>query len=81
MAFNSSGTSNGTISGNADALKGESASNITISGSLPITQNTASGPTQGPGVPNKKHKHDDEEQGKLFVGGLRCVKFLTKMSG
>jgi len=70
MAFNPSGAINGTISGNGDILKGESAFHTTISGSLPITQNATSGPTQGPGVPNKKHRHDDEEQGKLFVGGL-----------
>ena len=71
MAFSSNGASNGTITGNADSLKGDSASSNTITGSVPITQNFTSGTLLGPGIPGKKHRHDDEEQGKLFVGGLR----------
>ena len=72
MAFSTNGASNGTIIGNADALKGDSASSNTITGSIPINQNVTSGSLLGPGVVSKKHRHDDEEQGKLFVGGLRC---------
>ena len=28
----------------------------------------------------RKHRHDDEEQGKLFVGGLRYEKIVKKLS-
>ena len=75
MAFNSSGASNGTITmGNADHLKGESATPNTIHGPPSITQSVTSGPLLGPGGSSKKHRHDDEEQGKLFVGGLRYLR-------
>ena len=73
MAFSTNGASNGTIIGNADALKGDSASSNKITGSVPINQNVPSGLLLGPGVLSKKHRHDDEEQGKLFVGGLRYI--------
>ena len=73
MAFNSSGTSNGTIMGNAELLKGDIAvSNIT-SNTVSLSQNTIQGHPLSLGVPGKKHRHDDEEQGKLFVGGLRYI--------
>ena len=73
MAFNSSGTSNGTIMGNAELLKGDIAvSNIT-SNTVSLSQNTIQGHPLSLGVPSKKHRHDDEEQGKLFVGGLRYI--------
>ena len=72
MAFNSSGESNGTITmGNADHLKGESDSPNTIQCDATVTHSVTSGQHLGSGVPSKKQRHDDEEQGKLFVGGLR----------
>ena len=77
MAFSTNGASNGTIMGNADALKGDSASLNTITGSVPINQHVTSGSLMGPGVLGKKHGHDDEEQGKLFVGGLRYILYSS----
>ena len=63
MAFNPSGTSNGTIMGNAELLKGDIAvSNIT-SNTVSLSQNTIQGHPLSLGVPGKKHRHDDEEQG------------------
>ena len=73
MAFNSSGASNGTITmGNPDNLKGVSVAPTTNHGPVPISQGVNSGPPpdSAAGV-CRKHRHDDEEQGKLFVGGLR----------
>ena len=73
MAFNSSGTSNGTIMGNAELLKGDTAVSNISSNTVSLSQNTIQGHPLSLGVPSKKHRHDDEEQGKLFVGGLRYI--------
>ena len=73
MAFNPSGASNGTITmGSADNLKGDPVIPITNHGPVPISHAVSSVPPPGSATGScRKHRHDDEEQGKLFVGGLR----------
>ena len=72
MAFSSNGASNGTITtGNTELLKGDSIPSNLITGSVPISQTVPSPHMLDSGMSSKKNRHDDEEQGKLFVGGLR----------
>ena len=71
MAFSSNGTSNGTITSGNTELKTDSVSSNLITGSVPMSQTMPSGNLLDSPMSGKKNRHDDEEQGKLFVGGLR----------
>lgn len=72
MAFSSNGASNGTITtGSTELLKADSGSSNLITGSVPMSQIIPSGNLPDSPMSGKKNRHDDEEQGKLFVGGLR----------
>ena len=71
MAFSSNGTSNGTITAGNIELKADPASSNLIPGSVPISQTISPANLLDSSMSGKKNRHDDEEQGKLFVGGLR----------
>ena len=45
--------------------------------SLPVQPGGRAGQMVGQPAIIRKHRHDDEEQGKLFVGGLRYETILV----
>ena len=86
MAFNSSNgtitstapataTAATTTTGNPNHQKMESGAPSPMTNhrgpSPPISQNIMHQMGGTGGATARKHRHDDEEQGKLFVGGLR----------